>query len=166
MTQLPTTLAAFKWTFRDTALWAATNYSPSGGVPAVQNVLRELDLLDYPIGPGVSFRNGQDIATFPEGTVYTQGTPDNISYYQVWAVHHGRANHVLGSGRTSARPYTITEMPGHERPEWLDAEPAPDEHNLLAAWKKVAWAAGYRAKCRHNWCGDFETVMYGMEVRG
>lgn len=159
------TLAAFKWRFRDTALWAAVNYSPAGGVDAVKRVLDELDLLDYPVGPGVSLRNTQDFATFPDGTVVSQGEPSDVPRYNVWAVHGGRQHHVLGTGRISNRPWLICEMPEHERPAWLDAEPAANEAALLASWKKVCWAKGYEAKVRHGWCGEFETVMFSMEVR-
>jgi hypothetical protein len=159
------TLAAFKWTFRDTCLWAAQNYSPAGGIDAVRRVLDELEVLDYPFGPGVSYRNQYDLARFPNGTVVSQYTPDN-TLYNVWHVKGGRMHHLLGGGRHGRVNYLIDQMPGVDRPAWLDAEPAEDEAALVSAWKRRAWLAGWKAKERHSWCSDFETVMYGMEIRG
>lgn len=164
---VPNTVDAFKWTFRDTALWAVRQYSPAGGIDAVRQVLEELDILNMPVGPGVKFRNSYDLEWLPSDTIVTQGEPENIPHYNVWVLRNRRRVHLLGGGRASDRRYLIAEMPEvTEPPAWLNVKTSAMQTSLLGEWKRECWDVAYRAKMRHSWCGDFETVMFSMGVCG
>src|SRR5262245_55767625 len=167
MVEIPNTLEAFKWASRDTALWAVRQYSPAGGIDAVQKVLVDLGIADMPYAPGLRFRNTYDMERMPDGTIISQFEPESPNNYNVWAIQHRRQVHLLGTGRISHGLYTIREVPGVPNPPaWLDVKASAQQSALLAEWKRTCWQVAYAAKVRHGWCGDFETVMFSMEVRG
>ena len=160
------TLAQWQWQFRDLSLWACEHHSPAGGYPAVQEVLRQLKIDSIPIGPGVQVRNGYDLGALPDGTILTQNKPGSGSY-RVYVVKDRMQRLLLGTPRIAGQHgFLIVEMPGVERPAWLDVEPTPAEAGKIQAFKREAWRMGYQAKERHRWCSTFESVMGQMGVYG
>lgn len=159
------TLAEFKWKFRDGAIWAAQNHSPAGGVDAVRvDVLGRLGIVDLPFGPGVEFVNNWDLNnSLVTGTVLSQGDPVSPRFcVQVLKGH--TLTYLLGE-RTAfdyRRPMLVMQMPGVERPAWLDEEPRSNEHGRIETFKRDVMTVGWEAKRKWGWCGDFETVMRRM----
>jgi len=159
MSTIPNTLNAFKWLFRDTALWAVDEYSPAGGIDAVRRALGEMGILNMPIGPGVLFRNRYDLVSLPNQTVLSFGQPIKPADYNVWVMRNRTPCHVLGNGYNRGR-YTICEMPGGERPAWLD----DDTEDGLEEFRRTAWEIGYKYKVDYSWCGSFENVVNSLGV--
>lgn len=157
------TLSEFKWKFRDGCLWAATNYSPAGGVEGIRaDILAPLGLNSLRLGPGVSFFNGIDHRAAPEGTVISQLKVDQ-PHYRVAVKRSGEWSRLLGETSVDyRRPVLVVQMPGVERPAWLDEEPRPDERILIDTWKYEAIEVANQARDRWGWCGDYQRAMRGM----
>lgn len=159
------TLAQFKWRFRDQTLWATRAHSAAGGVNATLKVLKVLGCMDLTPGPGVALRNEYDLASLPEATVLTRGEVHDPDRYEVWLQRAGVRRIVLGNNHArSGLAYMIAEMPGVDRPGWLDEPAHDDEEEQVVRFKKQAWDRGYEAKVEHGWCPTFEDVMRGLGV--
>lgn len=157
------TLSEFKWKFRDGCLWAATNYSPAGGVEGIRaDVLGPLGVNTLPFGPGVSFFNQVDHRAVPEGTVISQAKTDQ-AHYRVLVKKGGNWSLLLGDREIDYRfRVLVVQMPGVERPAWLDEEPRPNEADLIEAWRHDVVTVADQARDKWGWCGDYQRAMRGM----
>jgi hypothetical protein len=72
---------------------------------------------------------------------------------------------VLGAPLDGRHDMLVVEMPGFERPAWLDDLPRDDEQALLQSWKIEALQVCDEAQNKWGWCGDYARVMRGMGMR-